>query len=134
MYAAEPLMLEFGKEKDRKGSSTQLCSRNLRNLPNLCSEVPSFMTRAWFKKSPSAPDDFCRKRPLDIIPSVLVHMPSRDVLSAKIVSSTLASTELTKAFWESRFHVGHEFHYIFERPFPGKLSEDWKMLSDISRA
>jgi hypothetical protein len=134
MYAADPLMLEFGKEKRRKRSSRQLYSRNLRYSRKLCSGVPSFMNSTWFEKISSDSKDFFQKMPLEIISQILVHLPSRDVLSAKIASSTLASTELTKSFWESRFHIGHEFHCIFDRPFPVKLREDWKMLFEISRA
>jgi hypothetical protein len=52
--------------------------------------------------------------PIELLQMVLFQLPSADVLSVKLASSTMASLPLTESFWASRFGSHHEYEYIFE--------------------
>lgn len=52
--------------------------------------------------------------PVEILENILILLPSRDVLSARLASRNFLAIPLSKAFWRSRFTPGHEFESVIE--------------------
>ena len=66
--------------------------------------------------------------PMEMVQSILLHLPSRDVLKVKLASSVFASTPLPETFWASRFQRGFEFHCVFEARSCAVKTCCWKTL------
>ncbi|KAF2027907.1 hypothetical protein EK21DRAFT_91132 [Setomelanomma holmii] len=52
--------------------------------------------------------------PTELIEHIMMLLPSRDVLNAKLSSRAVAGTPLNKSFWHSRFRAGQDLEYVIE--------------------
>ncbi|KAH7349109.1 hypothetical protein BKA66DRAFT_614027 [Pyrenochaeta sp. MPI-SDFR-AT-0127] len=52
--------------------------------------------------------------PVEILEYILMLLPSRDVLNARLASRIFLAIPLSKAFWRSRFTPGHELESVIE--------------------
>ncbi|OBT62903.1 hypothetical protein VE03_07861 [Pseudogymnoascus sp. 23342-1-I1] len=66
--------------------------------------------------------------PAEIIYGILIFLPSKDVLNAKLASATFAALPLGNAFWASRFRRGFEFHCVFEAQGLQTKDCDWEAI------
>ncbi|KFZ11027.1 hypothetical protein V502_07795 [Pseudogymnoascus sp. VKM F-4520 (FW-2644)] len=86
---------------------------------------------AWNNEAPpkvSNSTDCFQLFPTEIIYNILICLPSKDVLNAKLASATFASLPLTKTFWASRFQRGFEFHCVFEAQGLRTKDYDWEAI------
>ncbi|OBT98680.1 hypothetical protein VE01_03330 [Pseudogymnoascus verrucosus] len=81
---------------------------------------------AW--TNDSNPTDCFQLFPTEIIYDILVCLPSKDVLNAKLASATFAALPLTNTFWASRFQRGFEFHCVFEAQRLQTNDSDWETM------
>ncbi|KFZ17463.1 hypothetical protein V501_01698 [Pseudogymnoascus sp. VKM F-4519 (FW-2642)] len=74
------------------------------------------------------PTDCFQLFPTEIIYDILICLPSKDVLNAKLASATFAALPLTNTFWASRFQRGSEFHCVFEAQGLQTKDSDWEAI------
>ncbi|KFY07785.1 hypothetical protein V492_06821, partial [Pseudogymnoascus sp. VKM F-4246] len=84
-------------------------------------------TNRAFSKTSNSTDCF-QLLPTKIVHSILILLPSKDVLNAKLASATFAALPLTRAFWPSRFQRGLEFHCVFEVQGLQTKDHDWEAI------
>ncbi|OBT48693.1 hypothetical protein VE00_00862 [Pseudogymnoascus sp. WSF 3629] len=86
---------------------------------------------AWTNETPLKalnPTDCFQLFPTEIMYDILVCLPSKDVLNAKLASATFAALPLTNTFWASRFQRGSEFHCVFEAQGLQTKDSDWEAI------
>ncbi|OBT76604.1 hypothetical protein VF21_05323 [Pseudogymnoascus sp. 05NY08] len=83
---------------------------------------------AWTNETPLKilnPTDYFKLFPTEIVYHILICLPSKDVLNAKLASATFAALPLTNTFWASRFQRGYEFDCVFEAQGLQTKDYDW---------
>ncbi|KAH7122101.1 hypothetical protein B0J13DRAFT_156355 [Dactylonectria estremocensis] len=67
--------------------------------------------------------------PIEILQAILIYLPSKDVLHARLASRFCAHIPLPDLFWKSRFLPGQEFDHIFEaEEHLASRRGEWKSL------